>query len=248
MATIKSRIETWRHSELRWASQVNNTVLTAWYNKWLQIFQKYLLEYVANTLHTTSIDVNTTANQDLYDFPFGLSNLKDFYSITQIRVAYRTDKYGNPVYRVAQPINLTDYNIKPNWYQKWKPAIWGRISKLNPRYSFVGSDQFKIYPTPDVSITKGISLTFNYFLPALTEDQIFGVNAVDENVLDLPRYFLDAIDDYLTFRLYQAENPELAQTYYEQFRNTLFDNIYWLNRDKRPIEEWFADTRYFSHY
>lgn len=241
MATVESRLNKWKLSELRWASQGNDEVLLAWFNKWLQIYQKYLLEYVANTFHTTSIEVNTTANQNLYDFPFGLSNLKDFYSITQLRVAYRTDKYGNPIYRVAQPINLTDYNILENGYQKWKPIIQSRISKLNPRYSFVGSDQFKIYPTPDEWITKGISLIFNYFLPEV------GINT-NLDSLDLPRYFLDAIDDYLTFRLYQAENPELAQTYYEQFRNTLFDNIYWLNRDKRPIEEWFADTRYFSHY
>lgn len=241
MATVESRLNKWKLSELRWASQANDEVLLAWFNKWLQIYQKYLLEYVANTFHTTSIEVNTTTNQNLYDFPFGLSNLKDFYSITQLRVAYRTDKYGNPIYRVAQPINLTDYNILENGYQKWKPIIQSRISKLNPRYSFVGSDQFKIYPTPDEWITKGISLIFNYFLPEV------GINT-NLDSLDLPRYFLDAIDDYLTFRLYQAENPELAQTYYEQFRNTLFDNIYWLNRDKRPIEEWFADTRYFSHY
>jgi hypothetical protein len=44
--------------------------------------------------------------------------------------------------------------------------------------------------------------------------------------LNLPRYFLDAIDDYITFRLYQAENPEMAQWYYQQFENTLHDNIY----------------------
>ena len=66
--------------------------------------------------------------------------------------------------------------------------------------------------------------------------------------LNLPRYFLDAIDDYITFRLYQAENPEMAQWYYQQFENTLHDNIYWLNKDKRPIDEWFADLRYFYHY
>ena len=36
----------------------------------------------------------------------------------------------------------------------------------------------------------------------------------------------DAIEDYITFRLYQAENPEQAQWYYSQFDNTLHDNIY----------------------
>jgi hypothetical protein len=44
--------------------------------------------------------------------------------------------------------------------------------------------------------------------------------------LNLPWYFLDAIDDYITFRLYQAENPELATYYKQQFENTLHDNIY----------------------
>lgn len=68
------------------------------------------------------------------------------------------------------------------------------------------------------------------------------------NNLNLPRYFLDAIDDYITFRLYQAENPEMAQWYYQQFENTLHDNIYGLNKDKRPVDEGFANTTYFSHY
>ena len=68
------------------------------------------------------------------------------------------------------------------------------------------------------------------------------------NNLNLPWYFLDAIDDYITFRLYQAENPEMAQWYYQQFESTLHDNIYGLNKDKRPVDESFANTTYFSHY
>jgi hypothetical protein len=59
----------------------------------------------------------------------------------------------------------------------------------------------------------------------------------NESTLNLPRYFFDAIEDYLTFRLYQAENPEMAQWYYQQFEKTMMDNIYGMNKDKRPIEE-----------
>ncbi len=242
MASVKDRLDSWAIDNVRWDSQVNSDVLLSWYNKWLQIFQKHLLEFVANSLHTTHIDITLTADQDTYDFPFDLSNLKDFYSIVQLRVAYREDKYGNPLYRVCRPISLTDYNIRPNGYQKWAPRVWWRISKVNPRYSFVGSDKFKIYPTPDETVSEWISLDFNYFLPKITNPQ------TDESTLDLPWYFLDAIDDYMTFRLYQTENPELAEMHYQIFENTLHDNIYWLNRDKRPVEEGFADTRYFSHY
>lgn len=242
MATVKDRLDSWAIDNVRWDSQVNYDVLLSWYNKGLQIFQKHLLEFVANSLHTTHIDITLTANQDVYDFPFSLSNLKDFYSIVQLRVAYRKDKNGNPIYRVCRALSLTDYNITKDWYQKWAPRVWGRISKLNPRYSFVGSDKFRIYPTPDETITQWISLDFNYFLPKITNAQ------TDESELDLPWYFLDAIDDYMTYRLYQVENPELAAMHLQNFQNTLNDNIYGLNRDKRPVEEWFADTRYFSHY
>lgn len=242
MATIKNRLDDWAIDNVRWEHQVNQDVLLSWFNKWLQIFQKYLLEYVSNNLHTTHIDITLTEWQDTYDFPFSLSNLKDFYSIVQLRVAYRENKHWNPIYRVCRPINLTDYNIRHNGYQKWQPYVWWRISKLNPRYSFVGSDQFKIYPTPDETIPQGISLDFNYFLPKVTDVE------TDITSLDLPWYFLDAIDDYMTYRLYQTENPEMATLHYEMFQKTLHDNIYWLNRDKRPIEEGFANTRYFSHY
>jgi hypothetical protein len=40
----------------------------------------------------------------------------------------------------------------------------------------------------------------------------------------------------------------MAQWYYQQFEKTMMDNIYGMNKDKRPIEEWFANTTYFSHY
>jgi len=60
----------------------------------------------------------------------------------------------------------------------------------------------------------------------------------------VPNYFLDAIEDYLSYRLIQAENPELAQMYLQNFNQTLHDNIYGLNRDQRPVEEDFADLRW----
>jgi hypothetical protein len=65
----------------------------------------------------------------------------------------------------------------------------------------------------------------------------------DESDLGLPAYFLDAVEDYLTYRLYNAENPELAQIHYQRFIDTIHDNIYGLNRDQRPVEEEPADLR-----
>ena len=62
----------------------------------------------------------------------------------------------------------------------------------------------RIFPTPDKTITAGISLNFNYINKPITD------SSLDEDKLGLPRYFLDAVDDYMSYRLFQAENPELA--------------------------------------
>lgn len=256
MATIRSRIQHWATEELRGSSQVNEEVLLARYRKWMLIFQKAMLEYVSGMHSTASVFNNIVKDQSEYSLPLGQTGIPDFYSIIQLRVAYKTDKYWQPLYRVCKPMNLTDYNIRPsnNIYedgklveqwgrQKWAPMIWGRISERNPRYVFVDKDTIKIYPTPTENITNWIALNYNYI------DSIEAVGlGTNESTLNLPRYFFDAIEDYMTFRLYQAENPEMAQWYYQQFDNTLKDNIYGLNKDKRPIEEWFANTTYFSHY
>ena len=114
---------------------------------------------------------------------------------------------------------------------------------MHPRFTFVDKDHIKIFPTPTKNVENGIFLNYNYIQDV---DSITMSTTVDS--LNLPWYFFDAIEDYITFRLYQAENPEMAQWYYQQFEQTLHDNIYGLNKDKRPIEEDFANTRYFSHY
>ena len=86
----------------------------------------------------------------------------------------------------------------------------------------------------------GLSLTYNFI-----EKPVW--LSTDEDSLNLPWYFFDVIDDYLSYMLYLKENPELAQVYFETFKTTLHDNIYWLNRDQRYSEENFANTSYFSH-
>jgi hypothetical protein len=63
--------------------------------------------------------------------------------------------------------------------------------------------------------------------------------------LNLPWYFFDAIEDYMTYQLYLKENPESASIYLQTFQETLHDNIYGLNRDQRPTEEEFANLSYF---
>lgn len=241
MATVQTRLTNWALSELRGATQVNNDVLLTWYNKGYQIFQKALLEYVSNNLQTTTIYQDLKNWVEEYSLPFNQSNISDFYSIVQLRLAYDVDKEWNPKYRVCTPISLTDYNTNPKWRQLGQPIIWRRISKRNPRYSFITKWKLKIFPKPLENITNGICLTFNYFTDPVTL-------STDESNLWVPRYFLDVIDDYLTYRLYRAENPELAAEHYEIFIKTLNDNIYGLNRDKRPIEEELANTSYFSHH
>lgn len=144
-------------------------------------------------------------------------------------------------------IDLADYNITPKGKSYGEPLIWRRITKLSPRYTFVNKFEndkvqthIRIFPTPDVSITGGISLNFNYINKTVGAE-------TEEATLGLPWYFLDVIDDYMSYRLFQAENPELAGTYYEQFIQTLHNNIYGLNRDQRPVEEEFATLRSLYH-
>lgn len=265
MSTVATRLNNWRTEELRWSSQVNQNVLLSWYNKWLQIFQKAMLEYVSGMQSTSTIYADIVKDQDEYSLPEydNVHNIEDFYSIVQLRIAYHTWKHDTPLYRVCKPISLWDYNIRPNaniyddnsnlkaqWgYQVGSPIIWNKISELNPRYVFVPKkvsgaykNYIKIFPTPTENIENGFTLTYNF-----VQQPIANANT-DETSLNLPRYFFDAIEDYMTFRLYQVENPELAQWYYQQFQNTLHDNIYGLNKDKRPVEEDFANTSYFSHY
>ena len=256
MATIQNMYNNWCLEELRWESQVNENVWLAWYKKWLLIFQKMMLEYVSGMQNTSHVFQNVVEDQDEYALPLWEAWKPDFYSIIQLRIAYHYGKDWLPAYRVCKPMNFWDYNIRPmknqyedgelkqQWgHQVWWPYVWEWVSELNPRYVFVDKETIKIFPTPTEDITRGLTLTYNYI-----ED----IDSIDMNTsidsLNLPWYFFDAIEDYITFRLYQAENPEQAQWYYQQFENTLHDNIYWLNKDKRPIEEWFANTTYFSHY
>lgn len=256
MARIEDMYNNWCLEELRSWNQVNEDVWLAWFRKGLLIFQKMILEYVSWMQNTESVIADIIKNQATYSLPLGESWKPDFYSIIQLRVAYWVDKNWTPLYRVCKPINLSDYNINPtnniykNWKlvqqwgkQVWEPIIWGKISKVNPRYTFVDKNHIKIYPTPTENVDDGIMLNYNYMQ---NTDSIW--MSTNVNSLNLPRYFLDAIEDYITFRLYQAENPELAQNYYQQFESTLYDNIHWLNKDKRPVEEGFANTSYFSHY
>ena len=128
---------------------------------------------------------------------------------------------------------------------------------MHPRFIFVPtldkttnkfSNSIKIFPTPLKDVDRWLTLTFNFVQRPIDYADAFSSSSVDLATLNLPWYFFDAIDDYITFRLYQAENPEMAQWYYQQFDQTLHDNIYGLNKDKRPIEEDFANTSYFSHY
>lgn len=275
MAQVKDFIDTWAIEEVRGDTQVNKKVLLGWFNKGLHNFQKKLLEYVSGKHNTGVVFRNIEKDKDQYRLPEfdSTSNVQDFYSIVQLRVAYHKDKNGNPMYRVCEPIDFTDYNITPmknkwetdaqwnerlvaRWgIQKWEPYVWDVVSERTPKYIFVPKyekiddehpntkvwhNDIKIFPTPIEDVPMGLTLTYNFIQkPVELTTELWKLN--------LPWYVLDAIEDYMTFRLYQAENPELAQYYKQQYEDTLEDNIYWLNKDKRPLDEWFANTTYFSH-
>lgn len=260
MVTIADRLDDRKTSEIRWNSQVNNKVLLTWFNKWFHIFQKYLLEYASGQASTSIRFNNITKGQDEYEFPLGISNVEDFYSIIQLRVAYKTDKYWNPLYRVCKPINFWDYNINPlknttvdwkikiqGWRQIWAPIIWDKISMRSPRYVFISKNKIKIFPTPIENVSKGMTLAYNFIERPLSYNDVWWNSPKSVEDLNVPRYFMDAIDDYLSYQLYLKENPELAAPYYQTFITTLHDNIYGLNKDQRKIEEEFMNTYYFSH-
>lgn len=251
MATVQNRIDNWATSEIRWNTQINYNVALKWYNKGLHIFQKYLLEYASWLLNTSVRFNNIVKWQDEYEFPLWISNVEDFYSIIQLRVAYKLDKNEQPVYRVCRPIDFWEYNIRPLknilntwdvniqwWQQIWEPAIWKRISMLNPRYVFINKNKIKIFPTPIEDVPMWMSLAYNFMEKPVEL-------TTDENSLNLPWYFFDVIDDYMSYMLYLKENPELAEPYLVTFQTTLHDNIYWLNRDQRYSEENFANLSYF---
>lgn len=72
-----------------------------------------ILEYVSGKQNVSTIFANIEAGEQEYELPLGVAGVPDFYSIIQLRVAYKTDKNEVPLYRVCKPINLSDYNIKP---------------------------------------------------------------------------------------------------------------------------------------
>ena len=264
MTKISDVLENWRIENVRGSQQINKEVMVTWFNKWFHDFQKMLLEYVSWKNNTAHRFRHIEKDKDEYELPLTDSDtstsVQDFYSIIQLRVAYDVDKLGQPIYRVCRPLEFWDYNIKPlknkwegdelksRWgMQHWEPFIWGRISEQFPRYTFIDKNHIKIFPTPTKNVDNGITIAYNFMQKPISYEDIYD-NDIEESDLCLPRYFMDAIEDFMTYKLYQVENPEQAQWYYQLFQNTINDNIYGMNKDKRPVEEWFANTTYFSHY
>ena len=264
MTKISERLEDWRIENVRGSSQVNKEVMVRWFNKWLHEFQSKLLEFVSWKNNTAHRFKDIEKNKDEYELPLTDSdvetNVQDFYSIIQLRVAYDIDKNWNPIYRICYPIDFGDYNFSPlkNTPQTWTlkarggtvkqwPNVWWKVSDLYPRYTFISKNKIKIFPTPIKDISNWLTLAYNYMQKPLTYEQIYD-DDIEESDLCLPRYFIDAVEDYMTYKLYLTENPELAQFHLQQFEKALDDNIYWANKDKRAVIEWMADTRYFSHY
>ena len=163
MATLADMYEGWGTEEIRWWDQVNKKVWLSWFNKWYLIFQKMIMEYVSWKQNVANAITDIHSWQSEYKLPLGALNTPDFYSIIQLRVAYGANKDWMPLYRVCKLINLTDYNIRPtDGRQIWEPIVWNRISKRNPRFTFVDKDTIKIYPTPDKNVDNGLALSYNY--------------------------------------------------------------------------------------
>lgn len=245
MGTVANRIQSWRKKILRWTSQINNSVVVLWYQEGLEKFEKELLAYASWKLNTSFRYQNITANTSDYTLPLWVQNAEDFYSIIQLRVAFDTDKNGTPIYRICTPINIGDYNTLPKtaehpWYQIGAPVLKHPISKLYPRYVFVNKNTIKIFPTPDKTVTWWFQMVYNFMPKEIATD-----GTTDESTLNLPRYFFDAIEDYMSYCLVRSENPELAWEYLAAFDKTVHDNIYWLNRDQRANEEEFANLAYY---
>lgn len=240
---VKDRIEQWRKFRVRGSAQINVDVATLWYQRWLQIFEKELLDYASWKLNTSDRVQNITANQNEYSLPLWVSNVEDFYSIINLQVAYKTDKNWIPVYHQCKPINIGDYNTLPAWtehpwYQVGAPVIKDLISKRSPRYCFVDKSKIRIFPTPTENVNSGLRMIYNYIPKEVSK-------TTDESTLNLPRYFFDAIEDYLTYCLIEHENPDLAAPYLQNFYDTLHRNIYGMNRDQRQNEEEFANLAYY---
>lgn len=240
---VSERIQQWRKFRVRWNTQINENIVVLWYQKGLQTFEKELLDYASWKLNTSDRVQNIVANQNEYTLPLGVTNVEDFYSIINLQVAYKTDKNGIPVYRKCEALDIGDYNTLPAWtshpwYQVWSPIIKKPISKLYPRYCFVSKDKIKIFPTPTENISGGMRMIYN-FMP-----KEVALNT-QESDLNLPRYFFDAIEDYMTYCLIEVEHPDLAAPYLAAFNETIHRNIYWLNRDQREIEENQANLAYY---
>lgn len=243
MGTVENRIDQWRKKNLRASTQINKSVVVLWYQEWLEKFEKELLDYASWKLNTSFRFQNITAGQSDYTLPLGVNNVEDFYSIIQLRIAYGTDKNGTPIYRICTPINIWDYNTLPKtsqhpWYQIGAPILKHPISKLHPRYVFVDKKTIKVFPTPDQNVTWWFQMVYNFIPKEVALD-------TNEETLNLPRYFFDAIEDYMSYCLIKHETPELAAQYLAEFENTVHQNIYWLNRDQRANEEEFAYLGYY---
>ena len=183
MATLSNMYDNWCLEELRWDTQVNKKVWLAWFNKGLLIFEKTMLEYVSGKQNLANAVQDISEWVSEYSLPLNEELAPDFYSIIQLRVAYKADKNGIPIYRVCKQINLTDYNIRPdNWRQIWEPMVWDRISKRNPKFTFVDKNHIKIYPTPTEDVDNWLALSYNYMTRSISYNDAFWVWDDDNNV------------------------------------------------------------------
>jgi len=243
MGTVAQRIQSWRKKNLRWNTQINEDVVVLWYQEWLEKFEKELLAYASWKLNTSFRFQNITADTSEYKLPLWVQNIDDFYSIIQLRIAYDTDKNGTPIYKICTPINIWDYNTLPKTaenpgYQIGAPLLKHPISMEYPRYVFVNKDTIKVFPTPKKNVTWGFQMVYNFMPKEVSKN-------TDESTLNLPRYFFDAIEEYMTYCLVKNETPEMADRALMDFEKTVHDNIYWLNRDQRANEEEFANLAYY---
>lgn len=236
--TMGDRFNEWRTSRTRWAKQITDSLGTLWMKEWYNELKKKLISIWRNNLFADQIGITTIAWQNTYKLPLGttdtrpVNGYKDFVSVIQLEVAYRLNPRTNlPVYHVCPQVLTQEFPDK-KWEKQWKNK---------PRFEFWNKDEIVIFPTPQIWITDGIKIRYNYW-----EEDIDG--NTKEKDIHLPFYLVDTLDMYLDFRLKRHETDRAnAQIEYEMWEKEIQTALWMINtRDSRPVKEVFLDTRFLQ--
>lgn len=232
------RFKEWRKSRTRWAKQISDDLGMVWMKEWYNELKKKLISIWRNNLFADVIGIKTVAWQNTYTLPLGttstrpLNGMKDFVSVIQLEVAYKINPKTNlPIYHVCPQVLTQEFPDK-KWEKQWKNK---------PRFEFWNKDQIVIFPTPEIWVTDGIKIRYNYWEEEIDEN-------TKESDVNLPFYLVDTLDMYLDFRLKRHETDRAnAQIEYDM-RGREIENALGIlnNKDSRPVVEQFMDVRFLE--